>query len=173
MTDIYDHPFRDCFYNTALAKIESYEFSHKLSKEDYINYMEIGLFNYIIEYSRKNNIIRNWENVVFQSLYKHKAVQMLSNFQQLVQKNINPLDLASLQFYEIDEIRWEEKIKNYYEKMEATKNIEQSGEQITDLYTCGKCKKNHCKFYDLQIRSADEPMTSFITCLNCGKKWRQ
>ena len=34
-------------------------------------------------------------------------------------------------------------------------------------------RKNECTYYQLQVRSADEPMTTFITCLNCNFKWKQ
>ena len=39
-------------------------------------------------------------------------------------------------------------------------------------FTCFKCKSNKCTFYQLQTRSADEPMTTFVTCLNCGNRWK-
>jgi DNA-directed RNA polymerase subunit M/transcription elongation factor TFIIS len=45
-------------------------------------------------------------------------------------------------------------------------------EMATDIYTCGRCKKKECTYYQLQTRSADEPMTTFVTCLNCGKRWK-
>ena len=43
---------------------------------------------------------------------------------------------------------------------------------VTSFHKCGKCKKRETSFYELQTRSADEPMTTFITCLNCGHRWR-
>ena len=46
-------------------------------------------------------------------------------------------------------------------------------EASTDNFTCGKCKSKKCTYYQLQTRSADEPMTTFVTCLNCGKRWKQ
>ena len=45
-------------------------------------------------------------------------------------------------------------------------------EMATDAYTCGRCFKKECTYYQLQTRSADEPMTTFVTCLNCGKRWK-
>ena len=42
----------------------------------------------------------------------------------------------------------------------------------TDQYQCGRCHKRLCTYYQLQTRSADEPMTTFVTCLNCGKRWK-
>jgi len=43
----------------------------------------------------------------------------------------------------------------------------------TDMFKCGRCYKREATYYELQTRSADEPMTKFITCLNCGNHWRQ
>jgi transcription elongation factor S-II len=42
----------------------------------------------------------------------------------------------------------------------------------SDMFQCGKCKKRECTFYQKQTRSADEPMTVFITCKACGHEWR-
>jgi len=43
----------------------------------------------------------------------------------------------------------------------------------SSMFRCGKCKQKKCTFYEMQTRSADEPMTAFITCLNCGNRWKQ
>jgi len=40
------------------------------------------------------------------------------------------------------------------------------------MFTCSRCGQSKTTFYQMQTRSADEPMTVFITCVNCGKKWR-
>lgn len=49
-------------------------------------------------------------------------------------------------------------------------------EEVTDespsLIQCHSCKQYKVTYYEMQTRSADEPMTCFCTCLNCGKKWK-
>ena len=42
----------------------------------------------------------------------------------------------------------------------------------TDQFKCGKCKFRKAKYYQMQTRSADEPMTTFVTCLNCNHRWK-
>lgn len=42
----------------------------------------------------------------------------------------------------------------------------------TDLITCGKCKKSNCTYSQMQTRSADEPMTTFVFCNECGNRWK-
>jgi len=42
----------------------------------------------------------------------------------------------------------------------------------TDLLKCGKCKKSNCTYNQLQTRSADEPMTTFVLCNECGHRWK-
>ena len=42
----------------------------------------------------------------------------------------------------------------------------------TDNFTCRKCRSNKCSYYQLQTRSADEPMTTYIQCIDCGNRWK-
>lgn len=42
----------------------------------------------------------------------------------------------------------------------------------TDLIQCGRCKQNNCAYTEAQTRSADEPMTLFVFCKNCGHRWK-
>ena len=45
-------------------------------------------------------------------------------------------------------------------------------EAETDAFQCGKCKQKKTRYYQMQTRSADEPMTTFVTCGNCNHKWK-
>lgn len=40
------------------------------------------------------------------------------------------------------------------------------------LFTCGRCKSVKTTSTQKQTRSADEPMTVFVLCLNCGNRWK-
>lgn len=40
------------------------------------------------------------------------------------------------------------------------------------LFRCGKCRGYKTTFYQMQTRSADEPMTVFITCHTCNIRWK-
>ncbi|XXH05927.1 hypothetical protein Hte_012370 [Hypoxylon texense] len=35
------------------------------------------------------------------------------------------------------------------------------------------CDGREAAYYQVQIRSADEPMTSFYRCMKCGHRWRE
>jgi len=42
----------------------------------------------------------------------------------------------------------------------------------TDMLRCGKCGKRNCTYNQLQTRSSDEPMTTFVLCNECGNRWK-
>ncbi|CAG8558334.1 11227_t:CDS:2, partial [Paraglomus occultum] len=42
----------------------------------------------------------------------------------------------------------------------------------TDAFRCGKCGNRKCTYYQMQTRSADEPMTTFVTCTICNNRWK-
>ncbi|KAI1642971.1 transcription elongation factor [Daldinia loculata] len=43
---------------------------------------------------------------------------------------------------------------------------------ISDSLECSNCKKKMVSYTQAQTRSADEPMTTFCECMNCGKRWK-
>jgi len=42
----------------------------------------------------------------------------------------------------------------------------------SDMFKCGKCRKKNCTYSQMQTRSADEPMTTFVFCRDCGNRWK-
>jgi DNA-directed RNA polymerase subunit M/transcription elongation factor TFIIS len=44
--------------------------------------------------------------------------------------------------------------------------------EYTGMFKCRKCGKNKVTYTQAQTRSADEPMTTFFCCLNCGNRWK-
>ncbi|XP_073130475.1 transcription elongation factor TFIIS [Henckelia pumila] len=65
-------------------------------------------------------------------------------------------------------------IQNEKIKEKALFNSELGGppKASTNEFTCSRCKKKETTYYQLQTRSADEPMTTFVTCVNCNKRWK-
>ena len=48
----------------------------------------------------------------------------------------------------------------------------QDEKSVSSSLQCSKCKKFRVSYSQAQTRSADEPMTTFCECLNCGKRWK-
>jgi transcription elongation factor S-II len=147
-----------------------------LNNDSYGNNLERGIYNKTIQDANEKHIIKKWTNMYFVLLYinifkmiyinlKHKNVLSL-----IINKKIKPHELAFMTHQEILPEKWNSlindlKIKNqnkYTPKIEAS----------TDNFTCYKCKSKECSYYQLQTRSADEPMTTFVTCISCGTRWK-
>ena len=145
--------------------------------------LEIGIFNWCIDFADKKQIIKNWENNQFRIIYINKCVSIISNLDKVSYlKNLNlnkrlkenefkPHEIPFLNLEDIFPEKWNYIIDDFHKKEEASKNNKNISK--TDQFKCGKCKKRECSYYELQIRSADEAATLFITCLNCGSRWKQ
>ncbi|CAH1445455.1 unnamed protein product [Lactuca virosa] len=68
----------------------------------------------------------------------------------------------------------ERQMENVKIKEKAMFDCERGGppKATTDQFRCGRCGKRKCTYYQLQTRSADEPMTTFVTCVNCDNHWK-
>lgn len=69
-----------------------------------------------------------------------------------------------------------DELKRQMEEIEKKNlfNAQSAQEQrsVTDRFTCGKCKQKKVSYYQMQTRSADEPLTTFCTCENCNNRWK-
>ncbi|KAG6404336.1 hypothetical protein SASPL_136582 [Salvia splendens] len=65
-------------------------------------------------------------------------------------------------------------MENEVIKQKALFNSERAAapKASTNEFRCGRCKKKECTYYQMQTRSADEPMTTFVTCVNCNNHWK-
>ena len=77
---------------------------------------------------------------------------------------MSPDDMASEEKKSADE---RARAKNIFNSLAAKSTL-----TVTDTFTCGKCKQKKVAYYQMQTRSADEPMTTFCNCTICGNRWK-
>ena len=110
----------------------------------------------------------DWGNSGFLEMYRSRAIG-LYRYRDLA-KTMSANEFASTSEVDQNPGRWKVIIDAAIEKEKAmyTNNTTAS----IFLY-CSSCKrKTKCDSYQMQTRSADEPMTTFVTCLECDKRWK-
>ena len=152
----------------------------KLIEDDIIALnLEKGVFNYALREANHKKILKKWTNGRFAQLYVDRLRTIYVNLKNpellthLKSKEIAPQTLAFMTHQEMNPDRWRDLLnkKNIIDANKYNVNLEAS----TDLFTCPKpkCRSRRCTYYTLQVRSADEPESIFVTCLDCGKNFRK
>ena len=144
--------------------------------------LEIGIFNSSIDYANSLKIPLTWSSHLFINTYiniarsiytnlnKYSYVNNINLIEKIKNKEIIPHKLAYMSCEEIFPEKWENIIEKQKLKFKAAYEIKQIS--MTDSVKCGKCKNNKISYYEFQTRSADEPMTCYMSCLVCGNKWK-
>ena len=138
--------------------------------------LEKGIYNFSIEFSKEKNIIKKWSNNVFVTIYLQKLKIILYNLKNetilnnLKKKKFKAHELAFMTHQTLRPDIWNSMIEE--KKIKDENKFSPKLEASTDDFTCHKCKSKKCSYYQLQTRSADEPMTTFVTCLNCNARWK-
>jgi DNA-directed RNA polymerase subunit M/transcription elongation factor TFIIS len=163
----------DTFYNFL---------KDKFTKEK-VEELEKAIFETTFNNSNKYFIPKNWKSTQFCELYRQIVRTVLSNIHpDSPVKNPRLLNRVLDGEFELSSIPSMTAYEMYPEKWFALKDkllqreqkiLEGNKSRATDQFKCRRCNKRECTYYEMQTRSADEPMTIFITCLNCGKEWRQ
>jgi transcription elongation factor S-II len=161
---------------TRSALVDKLKTALPSKKAKWATNIEKGIFNYTIEDSERKNLVKKWTNVHFVEIYLTRFRTIFNNLkqssylrEQLLTKKWKPQEIAFLSHYEMSPERWEKLIMD---KRERDKNEYDVEQKIDSEFKCGRCKKNNCTYYQLQTRSADEPMTTFVSCLSCGNRWK-
>ena len=150
----------------------------KLSKK-----IEQSVYNYVIRLAKEKNIQRRWSNPLFENMYNSKIMSIFSNIkkdsyiknetflERIKSGDIQCSKIGNLSVYDVFPDNWKE-LLNIKSKRDKIK-YELKPEAMTNLFKCRKCGSRETSYYEVQTRSADEPMTQFITCLKCDNRWKQ
>lgn len=141
--------------------------------------LEHHIFNYSIAEAIKREVMIKWEDRLFRSIYINKAIFIYANLQRNDQtylkkfkkSKLKIIDLIDLKREDICPEKWTDIINKNLKKEEVL--FENKAHTMSTQFKCGKCKKRDVSIEMFQTRSADEPMTAFITCNNCGLFWKQ
>ena len=157
-----------------------YKKSCSLTLKDICVKIELSIYNYVNKFCEKKNIVTDWNNSLYKKTYISKCMYIYKNIcpdqfvkndyllNKIIENKINPLNIADIKYYNLYPQKWKD-MKHFINRINS--NIFKNDYQISNNMKCGRCKKKKCYFYNLQTRSADEPMTTFVTCINCGHKW--
>jgi len=138
--------------------------------------LEAGIFEFAIVYTLTKNLSKQMVTAIYQDKLMSIVENLIDSSEidnrtlkgQILNSNIAPQETPFLTPQEIHPERWKEQIRKKELKEYKKKNM-----AVTDLYKCYKCGERRCKITQMQIRSADEPMTLMITCLVCFHTFRQ
>ncbi len=156
------------------AKKKLYEI---LKDETLVHNMEKGLFNKAVKTVQHPD----WKNEKFKSMYRNLVANMLGlmrNEKSLIVHRLKNKELKASQVATMKpDHLWPDGpyalCKHELEKREKAKLLASDPTKVADgVFMCKKCKSMKTTYYQMQTRSADEPMTTFVSCLNCNNKWK-
>lgn len=177
--------------NSRLKKTK--KIINKIPKEKSVRSKAYNLFNDILNNDARSDTLekyiynmskdhhQSWENPNFRKMYTSKVRSIKFNLtnpqnpaflEKVLSREISVKKLPYMSCYEM----YPEMYEPIFEKI-AKKHLKQNKqiahEEVENgLFKCPKCKSMKTTFYLLQTRSADEPMTAFINCLECDYHWK-
>ena len=163
-------------YNVAfaLANIDRVSYVIKLSNLLFDIKIAIAIEMSIFEFSLIHMTLKNIVKDFIPAIYDDKFVDIFVNLDEnsrlknktlrrsVLEGIINPKIIAFLSPDQIHPECWAPILMKIEFRQTTENNM-----ATTDFYTCRKCGEKKSKVTELQLRSADEPGTSFITCLVC------
>lgn len=140
----------------------------------------INLEKCILNYSVRRVREPSWEDWWFLNTYRHKFLEIVRNLERsptlkrhILEKKLKTKDVVDMLPHELHpggpyHTCMEEKM---YKEMRK-QALAAEAKNVEGFFTCNRCKSKKTSYYQLQTRSADEPMTTYVSCLNCGKNWK-
>ncbi len=163
--------------NITFNKLKSVLDSDETCKE-----IEESIYKYTRRRAKDNCIPITFDNNKFTIIYMNKLMNIFLNLkedsyiknnelkQNILANKINIKEIANLTPQELFYDRWEKFLTKKKANEEFICSIGKAF--ITKEFTCKRCLKNETSYYQLQTRSSDEPMTTFVKCINCGNNWK-
>ncbi|GCC28106.1 transcription elongation factor A protein 1-like isoform X1 [Chiloscyllium punctatum] len=130
------------------------------------------LFFHLIVFQEMGNTDMKYKNRVRSRIANLKDTKNPNLRKNVLCGNITPEQIARMTAEEMasDELR--EIRKALTNEAIRERQMAKTGGTETALFTCGRCKQKNCTYTQVQTRSADEPMTTFVFCNECGNRWK-
>ena len=145
--------------------------------EDIAKAFEAGLMKYVIQHLQPIELNLCWKDSHLLQMYTflvRDKIKLLRKYPKKV-KELEKLD-------RMEDVELEAQ-KESFDFIPSAWNSERNKEDVlakklsfkktSDLIRCRACKQKTCTIKLMQTRSADEPADMFITCTNCGKRWKE
>jgi transcription elongation factor S-II len=144
--------------------------------------IEKSIYNYTIKEATQRQVVKKWDNKYFIMIYMNRFRSLWMNIweksgvfnteflENIKTGVIESKKVAFMTHHEIAPDKWKKLIEDKVERDKNKYEVDKRG--ATDEFKCRKCGERQCTYYQLQTRSADEPMTTFVSCLNCGNNWK-
>ena len=163
------------FRANIAIKLSSF-FIEKGGSEKHAANLEKGIHNWALKEATNRKVVKKWDNPFFVQIYLDHLRSIYINLknekliEQVVSGEIKSHTIAFMQHHEMQPEKWAEMIR--IKSIRDKSKFETQLEACTDTFTCRKCKSKKCSFMQAQTRSADEAMTTFVQCLECGCRWK-
>jgi len=164
-----DNP--DSFRNNIRGKLQELLESEKKA----IN-LEKGIYNYALKEANNRKVVKKWDNPYYVQIYLDRLRTIYINLGKpalltsVKEGAVTVKTLAFMTHQEMQPEKWDALIQAKIKKDKSKYDTQQ--EAMTDTFKCRKCHSNKCSYYQMQTRSADEPMTTFVTCIECANRWK-
>ena len=143
--------------------------------------LEKCIFNWAVQKTKCSREQPSWSNPMFKDRYRVKFLSIKFNLEDassgLVDRiksgKVHVKDVPGMTPYELNPFgiasltRESLRVQGLHKQAIATDDPNYEG-----MFRCGKCRSKKTTYYQMQTRSADEPMTTFVTCLNCENRWK-
>jgi DNA-directed RNA polymerase subunit M/transcription elongation factor TFIIS len=133
--------------------------------------MERGLFEFSLIRVKIDDVPNHFVGNIYSYQLEHICRNLDINDESIGNKTLLPMicedgfDPYLVPFLPAEQMhpqKWANVVRKRDLQNETANNF-----QTTDIYTCKRCKMKKFRIMGLQTRSADEPETLFITCMNC------
>lgn len=142
--------------------------------------LEIGTNNWAINKSLKMRQTPAFDNRKHTERYKQKFLELkkcLKFSPDLKKKLLNRELKTSMVFDMQPNHMWpggpyDKRLQASIEKSMKKEVSIVNEKDYKGLFKCAKCREYKTTYYEMQTRSADEPMTVFVTCHICDITWK-
>ncbi len=129
----------------------------------------ISITNFVKNYMSDNRLSQSLKSNIELDKYLDIRYNLLTS--DLIDRIKNgEIEISRLPWLEPHQLN----IKLWKQHIDRQNLIRETKEMMAtvNIFKCRKCGEMKCTTYQLQTASADEPMTTFISCKVCGNSWK-